>query len=219
MKVIVVAGATGLVGSALMELLVKDVTVIRIFVLARRALEIQHPKVETLITDFVDLKGFKNKIKQANVLYCCIGTTIKTAGSEAAFHAVDYGIPLKLAALAQEAEIPKFIAISSLGADVESRNFYLRTKGEMERDIAANYKFKKLAFLRPSMLLGPRKEFRLAERVGQLVMVVFSGLMRGRFRKFRPIHDTSVAKSMISISSSLNNQRIYESSELEWLGK
>ncbi|MBK9637203.1 MAG: hypothetical protein IPO63_05090 [Bacteroidetes bacterium] len=108
------------------------------------------------------------------MLFCCIGTTIKKAGSQEAFRKVDYQIPLDLAALAEKARINKFIVISSLGADPLSNNFYLKTKGEMERDPIKGYSFQNSAFVRPSLLLGPRHEFRFGERFAQFFMVLFS---------------------------------------------
>lgn len=219
LKIIVLVGATGLIGSRLLEALLTDVTVNKLIVLSRRPLERKHPKLELLITDFHDLDGYAEKLSGAGILYCCIGTTMRKAGSKEAFREVDYQLPLKLAELASKAGIKKFIAVSSVGADPSGTNFYLRTKGEMERDITASFRFQKLAFLRPSMLLGPRTEFRFGERVGQLFMILLSPFMRGRMARYKPIHDFTVAKAMISISNSVNNQRVYESPELEWLGK
>ena len=132
-KTVVVAGASGLIGSALMELLIKDVSVSRLIVLTRRPLNFEHPKVKSILVDFKKLQTISESVKNADILYCCIGTTIKSAGSKEAFRAVDYEIPLHLAELAAKAGISKFIAISSLGADPESKNFYLKTKGEMAR--------------------------------------------------------------------------------------
>jgi uncharacterized protein YbjT (DUF2867 family) len=219
LKQIVLVGATGLVGSRLLELLLADVTVSKVVVLSRRDLEMKHKKLEVILTDFKKLDNLISRLKDFTVLYCCIGTTIRKAGSREQFSEVDYHIPLRLAAMAESAGIKKFIAISSIGADPSSSNFYLRTKGEMERDIDAGYKFLKLAFVRPSLLLGPRKEFRLGEKIGQLLMVLFTFALVGRWRKYRPIHDFNVAKAMISVSNSVNNQRVYESAELEWLGR
>ena len=219
LKKVVVAGSTGLIGSRLMENLMSDVTVSKMIVLARTKVEFNSPKVETLMVDFNDLSGVESKIQDADTLFCCVGTTMKIAGSKEAFRKVDYQIPIDLARLASKAHIKTFIAISSLGADPESTNFYLKTKGEMERDIDAGFKFNKLAFVRPSMLLGPRHEFRLGERLGQFFMLLFSFLMVGRIRKYRPVNDYKVAKAMVSIAGSLNNQKVYESSELEWIGR
>ena len=87
----------------------------------------------------------------------------------------------------------------------------------MERDVA-QYQFQKLAFLRPSILIGPRKEFRLGERLMILMMVLITPLLRGKLKKYRAINAQSVAKAMIHIAQSLNNNRVYESAELVWLG-
>ncbi len=217
-KEIVVVGATGLIGSRLMDILVADVSVHKILVLSRKEVEWKHKKVQCIITDFDHLELYVSKVKDTHTLFCCIGTTIKKAGSKEDFRKVDYQIPLDLAALAEKANIPKLIVISSIDANPLSDRFYLKTKGEMERDISAGYSFQKLAFLRPSLLLGPRNEFRFGERFAQFFMVLFSFLMVGNLRKYRPIHDFKVAKAMISISNSLNNQKIYESEELQYLG-
>lgn len=218
LKSIVVVGATGLVGNKLMDLLLADVTVHRLVLLSRSEVEWTHKKVENILADFDNLDQYVSKVENANKLFCCIGTTIKKAGSKDAFRKVDYQIPLNLAALAEKAGIKKLIIVSSLGADPKSDNFYLKTKGEMERDIAVNYSFQKLAFLRPSLLLGARHEFRLGERLAQFFLFLFTFLMIGRLKKYKPIHDYKVAKAMISISNSLNNQKIYESEELMYLG-
>lgn len=218
LKEIVVVGATGLVGSKLMELLLADVTVHKLILLSRSEVEWKHKKVHCIIADFDKLDQYVSFVENAHALFCCIGTTIKKAGSKEAFKKVDYQIPLDLARLAQNAGINKFIVISSLGADPNSNNYYLKIKGEMEKDIAVNFSFQKLAFLRPSLLLGPRHEFRLGERFAQLFLFLFSFAMIGRLKKYKPIHDYKVAKAMISISNSLNNQRVYESEELIYLG-
>ena len=219
LKEVVLVGATGLVGSRLLDMLLADVTVSRVVVPVRRELDIQHKKLKVIQCNFKEFAALEKEVKDFDILYCCIGTTMKTAGSKEAFLEVDYHIPLRLAEMAQKAGIRRFIAISSLGADPASSNFYLKTKGEMERDIDAGYRFTKLAFVRPSLLLGPRKEIRMGEKIGQFFMVLFSFMLVGRFRKYRPIYDFNVAKAMISVSNSVNNQRVYESLELEWLGR
>lgn len=217
-KTVVVAGASGLVGSKLMEMLCENVTVKKIIVLSRRPLEFENPKVQIILTDFTRLQTVQNKVEGADVIYCCIGTTIKKAGSRDTFRKVDYQIPYDLASMASRAGIPKLIIISSIGANPGSKNFYLRVKGEMERDISADFRFQKLAFLRPSLLVGDRQEFRFGERLMQLMMSLFSFAFVGRFSRFRPVTDQTVAKAMISISNSVNNQKVYESVELPWLG-
>ncbi len=213
----ILIGATGLVGTALLDMLTGDISFQRIILLTRRPINIVSAKVEVVETDFVNLNKLNSYFKETDVVYCCIGTTIKKAGSNKAFRLVDYDIPVHIAKIASENNVRSYIVISSLGADPNSSNFYLKTKGEMEQAIIA-YKFNKLAFVRPSLLLGHRKEFRFFERLLQIIVSLLSPFMVGPFKKYSPIHDSSVAKAMIQISNSASNQKVYESSELEWLG-
>lgn len=212
-----IAGATGLVGSKLLTLEIGNISTGKIYVLARNPIEMEHPKVSVLITDFKDFRKYEQQFRETNDLYCCIGTTIKKAKSKEAFREVDFGIPLKLAEFANICGIQRYIAISSLGANPRSGNFYLKTKGEMEREVS-KYHFKKLAFLRPSLLIGHRNEFRFGEKIAQFFTLLISPVLVGRFKKYRPIMDVTVAKAMMSISRSINNQRVYQSNELHWLG-
>lgn len=217
LKIITIVGASGLVGQQLLNMLLDDITVHKVILLSRTAPETQHRKIHYIATDFSKMKNYVEEIRGSDVLYCCIGTTIKKAKSKEAFRMVDFQIPVDLARIAEKAGIPKFIVISSLGADATSSNFYLKTKGEMEAEIFKNYRFQKLAFVRPSMLMGSRHEFRLGERLAQFFMMMFSFLMVGKLKKYRPIHDFKVAKAMIGIANSMNNKVYYESSDLEWL--
>ena len=210
-------GATGLVGGHVLEHLIADLAVLKIIVFVRNRIAVTSPKVEIVITDFKDLKEIAPYFNDAGILYCCLGTTMRKAKTKEAFKVVDYDLPVNLARLASKNEIRKFIVLSSLGADVDSTNFYLRTKGEMERDVG-QFRFQKLGFLRPSFLLGHRKEFRIAERIMIVLMILILPFLRGKWKKYRPIHADAVAKAMINISNSLNNNRIYQSEELVWLG-
>lgn len=218
LKVIVVVGATGLVGSRLMDLLLADVTVNKLIVLSRSQVEWKHKKLHVILADFDHLDQYAPALEEAQTLFCCVGTTLKKAGSQEAFRKVDYQIPLDLARLSEKAKIEKFIVLSSIGADPASENFYLKTKGEMERDLISRYHFKKLAVLRPSLLLGARHDFRFLERLSQFLLFLFSFLLIGKLKRYKPIHDYQVAKAMVSVSNSLNNQKVYESTELIYLG-
>lgn len=217
-KSVMIIGATGLVGSRLYELLLADFSVNKITLLGRNFPASDDPKVIKVKTDFTDLNKLKEHFQDVNVLFCCIGTTIKIAGSNDAFRKVDYEIPVRLAEVASFCGVKKFIAISSLGAELNSRNFYLRTKAEMERDVVS-FPFQKVAFVRPSLLLGKRTEPRTLEKLLQFLMMLFSFLMIGPLIKYKPIRDITVAKAMNMITNSVNNQKIYESNELAWLGK
>ncbi len=217
-KSVLLFGASGLVGSELLKQLLVDLTVLNITVFSRKPLTIENEKVRVVITDFSNLNSLAHYFTGCTVLYCCLGTTLRKAGSKEAFRAVDYDMVLTIASIASQQNVKKFIAISSLGADAGSSNFYLRTKGEMERDVSM-LKFQKIAFLRPSFLLGDRNEFRLGEKAMIAGMVLLKPFFRGRLVKYKPIESAAVAKAMINISNSLNNNRVYESGELLWLSK
>src|SRR4051812_1542384 len=184
----ILVGATGLVGGALLEMLIADISFKRIITFSRRPLSIQHPKVEVVETDFIDFYSLEKYFKEADAVFCCIGTTIKQAGSKEQFRKVDYEIPVHLADHAYKNNVRTFIIVSSLGADAKSKNFYLKTKGEMERDLAS-FKFIKIAFVRPSFLVGPRKEFRLMEKVMQVLMIFITPFLQGPLKKYRPIQN------------------------------
>ncbi|MCE2846550.1 MAG: NAD-dependent epimerase/dehydratase family protein [Sphingobacteriales bacterium] len=220
LKRVVIAGAGGLVGSRLMELLMADLTVSQIVVFSSKPRTYSHPKVIVHVTsDYTKLERFRSQLEGFDVLYCCVGSTMAKSGSEAAFRKVDYAIPMALANLASLCSIPRFMVISSVGADASSRNFYLRTKGEMERDILELFQFKKLAFIRPSLIIGARDEVRPAERWAQLILFPIAGFFIGRFKKYKPLEDITIAKAMTAIFHSVNNQKVYEANDLDWLGR
>lgn len=218
-KNVVIAGAGGLVGSNLLSILISDLTVNSILVLSSGPKEIRHPKVRVRQTDYRDLSKLIKDASGADVLYCCVGTTMAIAGTKEAFKKVDYDIPLNLAKFASRCGIPRFIVVSSVGADPESNNFYLRTKGEMERDVARTGPFKKVAFVRPSLLLGERQDLRKRERLGQLLAVLCMPFFKGKLEKYKPVSSSMVARAMTGIFNSVNNQKVYEFRDLEWLGR
>jgi uncharacterized protein YbjT (DUF2867 family) len=159
----------------------------------------------------------RDKLK-AEVFFCSVGTTIKTAGSKEEFARVDLEIPKKIAQLAEALSIPSLVAISSIGADANSSNFYLRTKGEMEKTVREIY-HGNLKFVRPSLLMGNRNEFRFGEKVSVAFMKGFGWLFAGPFKKYRGIYARDVAHVMIKISDQPADKLIYESDELQKLVK
>jgi uncharacterized protein YbjT (DUF2867 family) len=214
---VLVAGATGLVGSALLEILTNEITVQKIVVLGRSKPAIQSAKIEFVETDFEDESKIISSFQGVHTVFCCIGTIIKTAGSQEAFRKVDFGIPDKLARLASQNQVKSIILISSLGANSKSNNFYLRTKGEMEESVA-NYKIQKTAFLRPSLINGPRKEFRWKELISKVFLTLFSFLLVGKLKRYKSINHDVIAMAMWRISNSANNTSVYESEDIQWIG-
>lgn len=217
-RVVLLAGASGLVGAHLLERLASDISVGEIRVLSRNPIKNLPVKATEILIDFSNPSALRACMDSVHVVFCCIGTTLKKAGSKEAFREVDYSIPLRLAQAASDVQVPKFIAVSSVDADPGSSRFYLRTKGEMERDIGA-LPFTKLAFIRPSLLLGSRAEFRPAEQISAFFMRLFAFAFVGPLKKYRAVPAETVAKAMLSVSHSINNQRVYEGEVIHWLGR
>jgi uncharacterized protein YbjT (DUF2867 family) len=182
-------GATGLIGSFLLERLLASPRYARVTVWARRAIGRTHPKLKVEIVDFERLAG---QPLEAEDVYCCLGATLKQAGSQKAFHHVDFDYPVALAGAAARSGARRFLVVSALGANKRSRVFYNRVKGEMEAAVRIAAVPKTYVF-RPSLLSGPRKEARVGEKVG-LVLGKLLGPLLG---KYRPIHADKVAAAMI----------------------
>jgi len=191
----VVVGATGLVGGFLVERLLGDSHRTLVRVIGRRPLALAHARLEQLGADLLS-DGEWTAMLAVDDVFCCLGTTIKQAGSQAAFRAVDHGAVLRVAEAARARDAGQFLVVSSLGANPASRVFYNRVKGEMERDVAA-LGFPSCSVLRPSLLLGPRPEPRLGERLGELVMRPLGPLLG----KYRPIQAAVVAEAMVRLAA------------------
>jgi uncharacterized protein YbjT (DUF2867 family) len=204
-KTATVIGATGLIGGHLVDLLQQDSTYETVRVLVRRPVQFQHPKVEVKLVNFRDPESFKLAIDGSDALFCAVGTTQKKVkGDKDAYRKVDYDIPLHAARFCAETGCQKFLLVSSVGADSKSKNFYLKLKGEVEDDVKL-LPLKMIALFRPSMLLGNRKESRPAEKIGQVVMPLLSGLLAGSWRKYKPIHAREVAAAMVKASQQHND--------------
>lgn len=211
-KKAVIFGASGLVGTNLLLALIRDKRYGLITIFLRKSMSTRHLKVKEIITDLTD----ENKIReslQCDEIYCCLGSTIKKAGSEEAFRKVDFDLPVMIGKLAAEKNINSFLVISSLGADAKSSNFYLKTKGEMEQALM-KMNLKNLKIFRPSMLLGPRSESRPMESIGKVVMKSLSFLFVGGLKKYKAIEASKVAEVMIFAANSDDSKMIYESDEI-----
>lgn len=202
-------GATGLVGGECLTLLLADPAFERVTVLARRLLDgvAASPKLAAHVVDLEHI-GPHGELLAADTLICALGTTIGKAGSKARFRAVDFGIPLALARLGLERGLRHFLLVSSLGADPRSRVFYNRVKGELEEALSA-LPLRGLTIVRPSLLLGERREFRLGERIAQRVGFLIPG-------KYAPIHARDVAAALVRLAKEdAVGKRVVESRELQ----
>lgn len=193
----ILLGATGLVGGHCLELLLEDDAYGVVVSLGRRKSGREHAKLSEHQIDFERLEDYSHLFR-GDDLFCCLGTTIKKAGSQAAFRRVDFTYAVESARLASENGMKQFLLVSALGANARSRVFYNRTKGEVEETIA-KLPFHGVQIFRPSLLLGERREFRAGERVAEKVMKLFSFLLAGPLRKYRPVHARTVAEAMIRV--------------------
>jgi len=194
-KTALLAGATGLVGSALLPLLLASDRYAKVIVVGRRPVATQHPKLVQVVTNLDELEHERLRLI-ADDVYCCLGTTIRQAGSQEAFYKVDFLYVVRLAALTAANFAAQFLVVSSLGADVDSRFYYSRVKGEMEAAVRQT-PFRAIHIFRPSLLLGERTAPRLGERFGAALLALARPLLRGGWRKYRPVAAATVAQAML----------------------
>lgn len=212
-KTALVIGASGLVGENCLQELLGAAAYKTVTIIVRKPLRLNHPRLKQLVVNFDKLEDYKNDIK-ADDVYCCIGTTIKKAGSQEAFKKVDFDYPLQIARFALWNGAQKFILVSSLGADASSTIFYSRTKGELEEALK-ELKFNSLLIFRPSILLGDRKEKRPGEAIGQFVADKFSFLFAGPLKKYKGTPVDLLAKRMVEEAAKAGKGvRIYENEEI-----
>lgn len=209
LKTALLVGATGLVGDRLLHRLVDTAIYDRITVLTRRPLSWQHPRIQEIPFQFEKPNGM---LVRADDIYCCLGTTIKQAGSEEAFRQVDYQYPLDIARLGRENGATQFAIVTAMGASLDSLFFYNRVKGEIERDLTG-LNYPALLIFRPSLLLGNRPEKRLGEGIGAGFMRLFGPLVPARYRG---IEVGKVANAMLAtMQQSLTGKHIFESDQLQ----
>jgi uncharacterized protein YbjT (DUF2867 family) len=204
-------GATGLIGNYLLEELLNDPHFNTVRILVRRPLDITEPKLEKKIVDFNDSDSLLVALSNGDVLFCAIGTTMKKVkGDKEAYRKIDFNIPLKLARFCKMTGCEKFLLVSSAGANSKSRNFYQRLKEETEEAVKS-VGLKTVHIMRPSLLLGERKEFRPGENIAKAVMTSLSFLIP---EKYKAIQGKDVAKVMIALAKN-NHEGIFVHENLE----
>lgn len=212
----IVFGATGLVGSYLVEELIRNMKYGTIKVFSRKPLNIEHIKVVEKVVDVEDVASYADLIR-GDDLFICLGTTIKKAGSVARVEELDRNMPVNIAVAALKNGAERIAVVSSLGARSGSKNFYSRIKGLMEEDII-RLSYSRTVITRPSLLLGKRNEFRLLETMGKGVMTALSFLFIGKLKIYRGIHGRVVARAMITLLGIDEEKIIYLSDELHEIG-
>mgnify|MGYP002868559259 FL=1 len=195
MRTALVVGGTGLVGGHLVDQLVRSDDYSVITVLVRQASFDSSPRLKEKVFDFKDEKSLTH-LEPAQHVFCCLGTTIKKAGSKQAFRFVDCELPTRFAKWAELNKAESFSIVTSMGADSSSKIFYNKVKGEVEQKIKGCL-VPRVQIFRPSLIMGGRNEFRLGEKLGKALFSILNPLMIGAAKKYRGIHAESIARGMI----------------------
>lgn len=199
-KVALVAGATGLVGQRLVTVLCDAREYGRVYALTRRPLTRDHVKLANRVVRFGEIEAQLRGVTCTEA-FCCLGTTLKDAGSEAAFRQVDHDLVLAFARVARAAQAQRFVLVSSAGADPGSRAFYLRVKAETEAAVMT-LGFPALDIMQPGLLLGSRRDLRPLELAAQWTLPAVSPLMLGPLQRYRPVSAETLALAMLGAARS-----------------
>ena len=211
-KTALLAGATGLIGAQLLPLLLASERYAKVIVVGRRAVPTIHPKLVQVTTELDQLEAVRLRLI-ADDVYCCLGTTMKQAGSKEAFFKVDFLYVVQLAAVSASNFASRLLVVSSMGADAESRIYYSRVKGEMEAAVR-QAPFRAIHIFRPSLLLGARDRPRAGESVAAVLMRAAAPLLRGPLLKYRPVTGAAVAAAMLrAAEDGGGGVRVHESEE------
>ena len=212
MKTALLFGSSGLIGGHLLNILIQNNDYNKIKIFVRSELEIKESKIEIIKADFNDLKKHTEDIK-GNDCFFCIGTTKKNSPDKNEYKRIERDIPLEIAEIAKANSVNSFIYVSSGFADPKNSGAYLRYKGEVEEELK-KLNFSKLGIMRPSFLMGNRKEKRYGEKIGIFLFKLLSPLFLGPLKKMKPIKAEEVAQAMINVAQKDFEQIIFESNEI-----
>jgi uncharacterized protein YbjT (DUF2867 family) len=211
-KTALLFGASGLVGSHVLSQLISNNDYSKIKLFVRSSIDISDPKIEIIETDFNNLENHREDIKGDDCFFC-IGTTKQNSPDKNEYRRVELEVPKQIAQIAKSNLVNSFVFVSSGYSDPKSSGDYLKFKGEVEEELK-KLNFPKLGIMRPSFLLGDRKEKRIGEKIGIFVFKLLSPLFLGPLKKMKPIHSATVAKGMIAIIQNDSSQTIFESNEI-----
>ena len=212
MKTALLFGVSGLVGGHLLNQLIKNNNYSKIKLFVRSVPQISDPKIEIIETDFNNLENHNEDIKGDDCFFC-IGTTKQNSPDKNEYQRVELEVPKQIAQIAKSNLVNSFIFVSALYANPKSSGNYVRFKGMVEEELK-RLNFQKLALMRPSFLMGDRKEKRVGEKIGIFVFKLLSPLLLGPLKKMRPIHSETVAKAMIRAANENLEKNIFESNEI-----
>ena len=217
MKTALIFGSSGLIGNELLNIIIQNNNYNQIKLFVRSVAKNNNSKLEIIQTDFTNLEKYKDSIVGDDCFFC-IGTTRKDTPDKNEYRRIEYNIPINVAQIAKSNSVESFVYVSSLGANSNSSSLYLKNKGQVEEELN-NLNFSNLAVIRPSILLGKRKGHRPGENIGKYVMQKLSPFFLGNLKKYKPIQAQCVAKSMIAIAQYNYQKTIFESDQLEEIGK
>ena len=217
MKTAILFGATGLIGSHLLEELLNNEEYSRVKIFTRKDIKKIHSKLDIYNINFKQLDNYKDKIIGTDCFFC-LGTTRRQTPNKLDYIDTEFNLPVSIAQIAKENKIKSFIYVSSGGANAQSKNLYLQNKGKAENEII-NLLFDFTAFIQPSLLLGNRSEFRIGERIAQFFFKSLSFIFVGKLRPFKAIHALTVSKAIIKIINKKEKNLYFTSDKLEILGK
>ena len=212
MKTALLFGASGLVGGHLLNELIKENYYSKIKIFVRSEPKISDPKIEIIRTDFNNLQNHKDDIK-GDDCFLCIGTTKQNSPDKNEYRKVELEMPKEIAQIAKSNSINSFVFISSGYADPKSSGDYLKFKGQVEEELKS-LNFTRLGIMRPSFLMGKRKEKRIGEKIGIFVFKLLSPLLLGPLKKMKPINSKIVAKAMVAFAQSDTQKNTFESNEI-----
>ena len=212
MKTALIFGSSGLIGNELLNIINQNNNYNKIKLFVRSVPNSNYPKAEVIQTDFNHLEKHKDSIVGDDCFFC-IGTTRKDTPDKNEYRRIEYNLPVDTAKIAKSNSVKSFVYVSSLGANPNSSSSYLKNKGQVEEELN-KLNFTKLAIIRPSILFGNRKVFRLGERVGIFIMKALSIFFLGSLKKYKPIQAKNVVKAMVAIVQNHDQKIVYESNEL-----
>ena len=212
MKTALLFGSSGLIGGHLLNILIQNNNYNKIKIFVRSEPEIKDPKIEIIKADFNNLKNHIEDIKGDDCFFC-IGTTKKNSPDKNEYKRIERDMPVKIAEIAKANSVNSFIYVSSGFADPKNSGAYLRYKGEVEEELQ-KLNFSKLGIMRPSFLMGNRKEKRFGEKMGIFLFKLLSPLFLGPLKKMKPIRSEKVAQAMINVVQKDFKQTIFESNEI-----
>ena len=212
MKIALLFGSSGLIGGHLLNNLIQNNDYNKIKIFVRSEPEIKDPKIEIIKADFNNLKNHIEDIKGDDCFFC-IGTTKQNSPDKNEYKRIERDMPVEIAEIAKANLVNSFIYVSSGFADPKNSGAYLRYKGEVEEELK-KLNFTKIGIMRPSFLLGNRKEKRVGEKIGIFIFKLLSPIFVGPIKKMKPIHSEKVAKAMIKIANENIQKTIFESNEI-----